>query len=67
MINGKINGEKIILKNELKYEIKTFKFNRYEYNEWKQNKKYFWTVWEKVGGKCPCLIYKTNILNVGFT
>ena len=33
MFNGKINGEKIILKNELKYEIKTFKFNRYKYNE----------------------------------
>ena len=61
----KVNGETIILKSKMKYWIKTLKSKSYEFNVCKiQNISELPE--RKVESKSPCLVYKTNMLNVGF-
>ena len=62
----KINSKTIILKNNLKYQTKTFKSKSNEINLCKiQN--IFELPGTEVESRSPCLIYKNNKLNVGFT
>ena len=62
----RFNGETIILKSNMKYQIKTLELKAMKLTYKKYNILFELTE-RKVESKGPCLIYKTNMLNLGFT